>query len=61
MCIRDRDTGETVVIDEAYIKESIVNPVAKIGSGYAPVMPAYATLSEEELDAITDYIKTLSD
>ena len=55
MCIRDR------VIDEAYIKESIVNPVAKIGSGYAPVMPAYATLSEEELDAITDYIKTLSD
>ena len=55
------DTGETVVIDEAYIKESIVNPVAKIGSGYAPVMPAYATLSEEELDAITDYIKTLSD
>ena len=55
------DRPETVVVDEDYIKTSIVNPMSQIAQGYAPVMPAYATLSEEELDAITDYIKTLSD
>ena len=44
-----------------YIKTSIVNPMSQIAEGYAPVMPAYATLSEEELTAITDYIKTLSE
>ncbi len=58
---RQLDNGETVLVDDAYIKESIVNPMAKIAGGYAPVMTAYATLSEEELEAITDYIKTLSE
>ena len=57
---RELASGEVVTVDEAYIKESVVNPAAKIASGYAPIMPAYATLSDEELDAITDYIKTLS-
>ena len=54
-------SGETVVIDDDYIKTSIVNPMSQIAEGYAPVMPAYATLSDEELTAITDYIKTLSE
>ena len=58
--VRELASGEVVTIDEAYIKESVVNPAAKIASGYAPIMPAYATLSDEELGAITDYIKTLS-
>ena len=57
---RELASGEIVTVDEAYIKESVVNPTAKIASGYAPIMPAYATLSDEELDAIADYIKTLS-
>jgi cytochrome c oxidase subunit 2 len=57
---RELASGEIVLVDETYIKESIVNPVAKVASGYAPVMPAYASLSDEELKAITDYIKTLS-
>jgi mono/diheme cytochrome c family protein len=35
--------------------------MSQVAQGYAPVMPAYATLSEEELNAITDYIKTLSE
>ena len=42
-------SGETVVVDDDYIKTSIVNPMSQIAEGYAPVMPAYATLSEEEL------------
>ena len=54
-------SGEMAVIDDDYIKTSIVNPMSQIAEGYAPVMPAYATLSDEELTAITDYIKTLSE
>ena len=56
---RNLTTGETVLADASYIKESILNPSAKIASGFAPVMPAYA-LSEEELDAIVEYINNLS-
>jgi cytochrome c oxidase subunit 2 len=56
---RNTTTGETVLADASYIKESILNPSAKIASGFAPVMPAYA-LSEEELDAIVEYIYNLS-
>jgi cytochrome c oxidase subunit 2 len=58
---RSLTSGEAVVIDDNYIKNSIVNPMSQVAQGYAPVMPAYATLSEEELNAITDYIKTLSE
>ena len=50
-----------MVIDDDYVKTSIVNPMSQIAEGYAPVMPAYATLSDEELTAITDYIKSLSE
>jgi cytochrome c oxidase subunit 2 len=57
---RELASGEIVLVDETYIKESTVNPAAKVAGGYAPVMPAYANLSDEELKAITDYIKTLS-
>ena len=52
--------GETLIIDENYIRESIENPMAKVVEGYGPVMPAYAgRLSEEELTALVVYIKDL--
>jgi len=53
-------TGETVVIDENYIRESIENPAAKIVEGYGPVMPSYAgRLSEEEMTALILYLRDL--
>lgn len=51
--------GETMNIDEAYIKKSIVNPSIQIAAGFASIMPAY-NLSEDELDAIVEYMKNLS-
>lgn len=51
-------TGEEYVADEEYLKESIVNPAAIVVEGYAPAMPAYQ-FSDEELDDIIEYLKTL--
>jgi cytochrome c oxidase subunit 2 len=52
--------GSSVVADDAYIKESILNPSAKIVAGYQPVMPPYAgQLGDAEISDIIEYIKTL--
>lgn len=49
--------GEAVV-DENYVRESILQPNAKVVAGFNPVMPPY-TLSDVEIDAIIAYQKTL--
>jgi cytochrome c oxidase subunit 2 len=53
-------TGETVVADEGYIRESILAPQAKIVAGYKPVMPTFqGLLSEEDVMRLTAYVKSL--
>jgi len=52
--------GTTVVADEAYIRESIVRPTAKVVDGYEPIMPSYeGLLSEERMLQLVAYIKSL--
>jgi len=41
--------GSTVVADEAYIRESILAPSAKIVAGYQPLMPTFQGQLTEEL------------
>ncbi|MEE9354525.1 MAG: cytochrome c oxidase subunit II [Methylococcaceae bacterium] len=50
--------GNTIVVDEAYLKESIANPKTKVVKGYANMMPAY-DFSEEEMAALIAYTKQL--
>ena len=51
--------GTTVVADEAFITESILDPKAKEVAGFSPTtMPPY-TLTEAEIANIIAYIKTL--
>jgi cytochrome c oxidase subunit 2 len=51
--------GTTVTADDAYIKESIVDPTAKEVKGFAPtVMPAFQ-FTDEEMASIIAYLKTL--
>jgi cytochrome c oxidase subunit 2 len=53
--------GGTVVVDEAYIRESIVNPQAKIVAGYQPLMPTFQGLvTEEQLLQLVAYLRSLS-
>jgi cytochrome c oxidase subunit 2 len=53
-------SGEKVTADEAYVRESIVNPAVKVVAGYQPVMPTYQGLvSEEGLMQLVAYIQTL--
>jgi len=52
--------GERVVVDEAYIRESILRPAAKITAGFQPVMPTFQGLvSEEGLLELIEYVKSL--
>jgi len=60
MSEREMEDGEVVTADENYIRESILEPNARITAGYQPVMPSYAgSLSDRQIDAIIEYIKTL--
>jgi cytochrome c oxidase subunit 2 len=53
--------GQTVIADETYIRESILNPNAKIAAGYRPVMPTFmGQVTELQLLEITAYIKSLA-
>ncbi|MCS7137278.1 MAG: cytochrome c [Candidatus Caldarchaeum sp.] len=53
--------GTTVKVDDAYLRESIVDPNKKIVAGYQPSMPAYAYLKEDDIKALIAYIKSLKD
>jgi len=53
-------SGQTITADEAYIRESILNPAAKITAGYQPIMPTFqGQVSEEQLLALVEYVKSL--
>jgi cytochrome c oxidase subunit 2 len=54
--------GTTVTVDENYIRESILDPRAKIVAGYQPIMPTFKGLvSEEGLLQLIAYIKSLGE
>ncbi|MCB9556445.1 MAG: cytochrome c oxidase subunit II [Deltaproteobacteria bacterium] len=59
--MEEMSTGEMVKVDENYVRESIRNSTAKIVKGYAPVMPPFpaSSVSDRQLNALIDYIKSL--
>jgi cytochrome c oxidase subunit 2 len=55
------EDGRTVIADDNYVRESILNPTAKIVSGYKPVMPTFqGIVSDEQLNALVAYVKSLA-
>lgn len=53
-------TGQTVTVDEGYVRESILNPGAQLVQGYEDVMPSFQDrLDDQQLDALVAYIRSL--
>jgi len=51
--------GKPVVVDEAYLRESILTPQAKIAKGFQPIMPTFQGLvTEDQLLQLIEYIKS---
>ncbi len=50
--------GSEVVSDDAYLKESILAPMAKVVAGYPPAMPA-GLLTEKEIPDLIEFLKTV--
>jgi cytochrome c oxidase subunit 2 len=56
------DDGSSTVIDDNYIRSSILEPMTQIVAGYQGVMPTYqGLLSDRELDALIAFLKTLNE
>jgi cytochrome c oxidase subunit 2 len=52
--------GSTVTADDSYLRESILQPNAKIVAGFQPLMPTFqGQLTEEQIVALSTYIKSL--
>jgi cytochrome c oxidase subunit 2 len=52
--------GQTLTADEAYIRESIENPAAKVVNSFNPIMPTFqGQVTPEQLIQIISYIKSL--
>ena len=53
--------GSTITANESYLRESILNPRAKLVAGFQPIMPTFQNqVDEEQVLELIDYIKSLS-
>ena len=51
-----------MTVDEAYVRESILQPAAKVASGFQPIMPTFQGLvTEEQLLQLMAYVKSLGE
>ncbi len=53
--------GATVTVDENYVRESILDPTAKVVDGFLPVMPTFkGQMNEDQVLALVAYVKSLT-
>ena len=53
--------GTSAIVDDAYLRESILNSQAKIVKGFQPVMPLFkGMITEEQLMQVIAYVKSLT-
>ncbi|OGO34069.1 MAG: hypothetical protein A2W35_09120 [Chloroflexi bacterium RBG_16_57_11] len=54
------ESGETILADESYLRESILSPSTRIVRGYQAIMPDFkGQISDEQVDALIEYIRVL--
>lgn len=52
-------TERTIIVDGAYLHQSIVEPQADVVKGFPPIMPAMKDLKKEEIEALIEFIETV--
>ena len=53
--------GKRVLADDAYLRESILNPMAKVVRGFQPVMPPFqGRVNDAQLGQLLAYLKSLA-
>ncbi len=59
--VEEMSNGQKLTVDEAYIRESILEPNAKIVAGFpSGVMPVFkGQVTEEDITALIEFIKTV--
>lgn len=55
------DGQAPVKMDENYVRESILNPMAKIHQGFGKIMPAGLITKDKEIDGIIAFIRDLNE
>ena len=49
-----------MIADDRYLREAILDPAAKVVTGYQPAMPSYrGHLTDPQIDRLVEYIKQL--
>jgi cytochrome c oxidase subunit 2 len=53
-------SGSQVLVNDAYLRDAILNPSQHVTAGYAPIMPTYqGQVSEDGLIDLVEYIKNM--
>jgi cytochrome c oxidase subunit 2 len=53
--------GRTIIADDAYVRESILDPKAKVVAGFQPIMPSFqGQVDEEGILALISYIRSIA-
>ena len=53
--------GQTTIVDEAFLRDAILNPSQHTTQGYAPIMPTYqGQISEDGVIALVEFLKNLN-
>lgn len=52
--------GSSITVNDAFLRNAILNPAVNVAAGYAPIMPTYqGQISEDGLIDLVEYIKNL--
>lgn len=49
----------TITVDDAYLRQSILDPHADVVKGFQAIMPAFSDLSKDEVSALVEYLEEI--
>jgi cytochrome c oxidase subunit 2 len=52
------EDGSSVIVDEVYVKRSMIDPGANVVAGFDARMPTFG-LSDSEVDRLVEYVRSL--